>query len=291
MDASWPTVFDSGMITRRPPRSRARLTTPALLAALMLVGACRTGTNYPVATAPRYGGVGPRASDATTTPATLRVVTFNIAFAKHVDRAIALLEAKESLRDADVLLLQEMDAEGTQRVATALGLSWVYYPAIHHRVTGRDFGEAVLSRWPIVADARIVLPHPSRHSGNQRIATGATIVVGRDSVRVYSVHLGTPADVSAGHRRDQLAAVVADASPYARVIIAGDMNAHDVGEVARKAGYAWPTEEGPHTTMLWRWDHVFLKGFAGSDSVATGTMRDNGNASDHRPVWVVARLR
>ena len=47
--------------------------------------------------------------------------------------------------DADVLLLQEMDAEGTRRVAAALGLSWVYRPAIHHRVTGRDFGEPALA--------------------------------------------------------------------------------------------------------------------------------------------------
>jgi endonuclease/exonuclease/phosphatase family metal-dependent hydrolase len=259
------------------------------LAALALVG-CRTGRNYPADAAPRSAGAAPRAVTGPA-PAVLRVVTFNIAFAKHVDRAIALLQSKESLRDPDILLLQEMDADGTRRVARALGLGYVYYPAIHHRRTRRDFGNAVLSRWPIVADARVVLPHPSRYAGTERTATAATILVGSDTVRVYSTHLGTLADVSGDDRRAQLRTVLADAASYGRVILAGDLNDGDVGAVALDAGFAWPTREGPRTTALGRWDHVFLKGFAPAAGTATGTMRDDGDASDHRPVWALARLR
>jgi endonuclease/exonuclease/phosphatase family metal-dependent hydrolase len=260
-----------------------------LAVALVAAAACRTGRNYPADQAPRSAGTVARAT--LPSPATLRVVTFNIAYAKRVDLAIALLQRKEALRDADIVLLQEMDAEGTRRIADALGLDWVYHAAIHHRRTGRDFGNAVLSRWPIVADARLVLPHPSRYAGTQRTATAATIVVGADTVRVYATHLGTLADVSGSDRRAQLAAILADAAPWARVIVGGDLNDHDVGRVAVAAGYAWPTNGGPQTTYFGRWDHVFFRGFLPSDGVASGTIRDVGDASDHRPVWVVARLR
>ena len=256
---------------------------------LVAAAACRTGRNYPADSAPRAAGLATRAT--LPAPATLRVVTFNIAYAKRVDLAIALLQRKDALRDADVVLLQEMDAEGTRRVADALGLHFVYHAAIRNRRTGRDFGNAVLSRWPIVADARLVLPHPSRYAGTQRIATAATIVVGADTVRAYATHLGTLADVSGGHRRAQLAAIVADAAPWSRVIIGGDLNDHDVGRIALESGFAWPTERGPHTTRLGRWDHVFFRGFLPADGVASGTIRDVGDASDHRPVWAVARLR
>ena len=221
---------------------------------------------------------------------TLRVVSFNIAFAKHVDGAIALLESDSSLRRADVLLLQEMDGPSTERVARALGLWYVYYPAIFHTRTKRDFGNAVLSRWPIVDDAKLVLPHMSRYAGTQRIATIATVRVGNVPVRVYSTHLSTIADVGAAARRDQLRAIVADAAAHPHVIIGGDLNSGDVGRVARDAGYAWPTEEGPNTTRFGRWDHIFFKGFGIPDSAAAGTVLDAQGTSDHRPVWARGRL-
>jgi endonuclease/exonuclease/phosphatase family metal-dependent hydrolase len=96
-----------------------------------------------------------KAADA----ATLRIVSFNIEFGVHVDSAIGLLTSDPALRAADVILLQEMDGEGTERVADALGFWYVYFPAIYHLRTHREFGNAVLSRWPIVEDRKILLPH------------------------------------------------------------------------------------------------------------------------------------
>jgi endonuclease/exonuclease/phosphatase family metal-dependent hydrolase len=219
------------------------------------------------------------------------VVSFNIEFALQVDSAIAVLTSDPALRGADVLLLQEMNGEATRRVAEALGLWYVYYPAIFHFRTNRQVGNAVLSRWPIVEDRKIVLPHVSRFVRTQRTATAATIRVGHLPVRVYSTHLGTMSDLAPAGRRDQLRAILADAEKYPRVVIGGDMNDEGVGQVARASGYGWPTQHGPPTTRLGRLDHIFFKGLTAPDSAAAGTAMDAGGASDHLPVWAIGILR
>jgi endonuclease/exonuclease/phosphatase family metal-dependent hydrolase len=176
-------------------------------------------------------------------------------------------------------------------VAEAIGMWYVYYPAIFHLRTKRHFGNAVLSRWPIIEDKKILLPHHSRFARTQRTATAATIRLGGSLVRVYSTHLGTMTDVEPASRRDQLRAILADAAHYPMVVLGGDMNDVSVGRVARDEGYSWPTERGPDTSWLGRLDHIFFKGFASPDSTASGTVLHVRGASDHLPVWAVATLR
>ena len=265
----------------------------ALILALATT-ACRTGRNYVGPEGPRHAGV-PRqpAAQSRGEPGALRVISFNIEFALQVDSAIAVLTSDPALRGADVLLLQEMSGEATKRVAEALNLWYVYYPAIFHFRTDRQVGNAVLSRWPIVEDRKIVLPHVSRFVRTQRTATAATIRVGTLPVRIYSTHLGTMSDLAPARRRDQLRAILTDAEKYPRVVIGGDMNDEGVGQVARASGYGWPTQHGPPTTMLGRLDHIFFKGLATPDSAGagTGTVLGAGGASDHLPVWAIGILR
>jgi len=260
-----------------------------LLLATALLAGCRTGRNYPDTGGPRYGGT--PAADGSVRPTrgdTVHVVSFNIAFGRRADSAIKLLKSDPALRAADVVLLQEMDASSTQQVANALGFWYVYYPAILSLRTKRDFGNAVLSRWPIVEDKKIVLPHVSRYAGTQRTATAATIRIGASNLRVYSTHLSTIFDVGTSARRDQLRAILADAAKYPRVVIGGDMNSSVVGRVARETGYAWPTERGLNTTRGARWDHIFIKGLPSAAATTAGTIRHVRGASDHRPVWAIA---
>lgn len=258
---------------------------------LLLVAGCRTGRDYPEATGPRYAG-GPTTASADTVapPDTLRIVSFNVEYARDIDGAIALFGAEPALRAAHVVLLQEMDASGTQRIAESLGMWYVYYPAILHHRTDRDFGNAVLSRWPIVDDAKLMLPHPSRYAGTHRIATAATLRIGATRVRVYSTHLGTIADISGGRRADQLRVILADAATHPIVVLGGDVNDSAVGTVAEEAGYAWPTRDGPRTTRFGRWDHLFLKGLAIPDTLAAGSVDARG-VSDHRPIWAIGVMR
>ena len=263
-----------------------------LLVALIAVAGCRTGRNYVTPEGPRYAGVPPASQAAERVDTdTLRVGSFNIEFSQQVDSAMAVLESDPALRRADLLLLQEMTGEATRRIAGALGMWYVYYPAIFHFRTDRDVGNAVLSRWPIVADHKIVLPHVSRFVGTQRTATAVTIRIGAELLRVYSTHLGTMGDLAPAARRGQLRAILADAAPYPRVVIGGDMNDVGVGRVARDRGYAWLTELGPATTRLGRLDHIFFKGLNIPAGTASGTVQDVRGASDHLAVWALGILR
>lgn len=248
------------------------------------------GYNYESPLGPRYAAtVPPRSTPAARSGAnTIRVVTFNIQYGRHIDRAIAVLESSAALRNADIITLQEMDAPGTRRIAEALGMSYVYYPATVPRNTGKDFGNAILSRWTIVADQKIVLPHLARFEHTERIATAATILVNGVPVRVYSVHLGTPLEIGPSSRRDQVRAILADAALYPRVVVSGDMNSRGIGKEFRAAGFLWPTEHNPRTHLVFNWDHVFLKGFAHTDGA--GVVSDTLGASDHRPVWTLASV-
>jgi endonuclease/exonuclease/phosphatase family metal-dependent hydrolase len=264
----------------------------ALVALVLVAGGCRTGYDYQSASGPRYAGVRVGAAlDSCANPCRLRVASFNSHFAQDVDGAIALFTSDPALRGADVILLQEMDAAGTQKLAKALEMSYVYYPAIFHRRTRRDVGNAVLSPWPIVEDSKLVLPHPSRYAATHRIATSATLRIGASRVRVYSTHLGTIADIGARERQDQLRFIIADAAKHEFVVIGGDLNDGSVGLIVQQAGYTWPTQHGPRTHRLGRWDHVFLKGMESPDTAASGTVVDSRGVSDHRPVWAVGILR
>jgi len=260
-----------------------------LLFCVLLLAACRTGHNYPAAAEPRYAGVGAPANRPI--PDTLRIVSFNVKYAERVDSAIVVLNSEPALRNADVVLLQEMDADGTRRIAHALGMSYIYYPAIFRHRSAKDFGNAVLSRWPIVADSKIVLPHVSRYARTQRTATAATIRLGDIDLRVYSTHLGTPADIGAPDREDQLRAIITDAAPHLRAIIGGDMNSATVGNITPELGFLWPTSQVEATSRFGSWDHIFLKGFAIPDSGFAGTIESARGASDHKPVWTLALVR
>ncbi|MEO5826396.1 MAG: endonuclease/exonuclease/phosphatase family protein [Gemmatimonadales bacterium] len=251
------------------------------LAVFALVS-CRAGRNYSDPFAPRWIGAAPAVPPVARD--TLRVVSFNIQYARHIDSALAVL-GDPALRKADIVLLQEMDAIGTQRIAAVLGMGYVYYPAINARRTQRDFGNAILSRWPIEDDDKLILPHPARFDGSRRIAVAATIRTGNSRVRVYSTHFGTIADIGPGRRRDQLDAIMRDAEPFDRVIIGGDMNSSSIGEHATAAGYAWPTPTLRTARLGMRYDHFFLRGLhiAGPDAV--GVIEDVRGSSDHRPIW------
>ncbi len=258
-----------------------------MLVAGALGTACATALNYGGA-GPRYAGADLLASAAGSD--TIRVVTFNVKYSERVQEAITRLRTDTALRGADVLLLQEMDESGVRAVADSLRMSWVYYPASRHPGTGRDFGNAVVARWPIAADRKIVLPHLARWRRSQRAAVGATVLVGDLPVRVYSVHLATMIGNGPTKRREQLAAVLDDAASYPAVVIAGDFNSETVPDYAAERGYVWPSRGLPHTNAWWTFDHVLLRGLTLAGDGAIG-VSDPAGASDHKPVWAVVTAK
>lgn len=264
-------------------------TTPRVagLLAILVAAGCSTGHNYPDAAGPRYAGPHPvLPPPAPLEDDTLRVVSFNIEHAARVDSALRVLAETPELRDADIVLLQEMDEAATRRIADGLRMGYVFYPASYRSGTGRDFGNAVLSRWPIEDDDKVVLPHRSIFNRSLRTATGATLRIRGRLVRVYSLHLATVVNQWPWHRDDQLRAVLDDAEGYPLVVVGGDMNSGGMGKMAVERGYGWPTRDGPDTVGFWRWDHIFVRGLTAPDAAAAGTVLDNRGASDHRPVWI-----
>ena len=262
-----------------------------LLALVLLLAAACAPLNFTHPNEPRYAGHPLRMPPPA--PESLRVVTFNIRFALEVDRAIALLRAHPALRDADVLLLQEMDVVGTRKVAHALGMHYVYYPALLHPLSGRMFGDAILARWPIADDKKIVLPHLGRWGRTQRIAVAGTLELGGRRLRVYSVHLATGIESRGSWKRDQALAIVhdADSTRADGVIIGGDFNSERVGNLFDGSGYRWVTQKLPPTASLLSLDHVFLRGLALTSPTARGVVTDNRGSSDHNPLWVTVDVR
>jgi endonuclease/exonuclease/phosphatase family metal-dependent hydrolase len=267
-------------------RRTFRRAAPLVLGAL-LAGCAAARVSYTNPAGPRYGG---GASTDSIDRGTLKVVSFNVRYAQHVDSAIRLLRETAALRGMDVLLLQEMDEAGTKTVARALGMEYVYYPATVHPATHRDFGNAILSRYPIDDDHKVVLPHFARLRHTPRVAVAATIIVGTRRIRVYSVHIATMANNGPAARREQLAAVLTDADSTETVIIGGDFNSETVPEIALARGYTWPTRHIGRTISLWSLDHVLLKGVAIAGDSAMGSVHDRHGASDHRPIWIRVAL-
>jgi endonuclease/exonuclease/phosphatase family metal-dependent hydrolase len=255
----------------------------ALLLLLPALASCRTAQNHLDPRGPVYSAA--YAGERQARPI-LRIVTFNVEYALRVDRALAALREHPHLREADVVALQEMDAEGVERIAGALQLNSVYYPASLHPKHGRDVGNAILTPWPIESIFKLPLPHRSRVIGQSRAAVGAVVVVGGRRIRVYSVHLGSPFGASPGQRRDQIDVVLCHARGAPEpVVVAGDLNSSGLGARLEADGYLWATRGVGPTVRGFSFDHVFVKGLPFAEANA-GAARDVKDASDHRPVFV-----
>ena len=164
----------------------------AALITLAALTACSRSVNYTDPVGPRYAGeaaqepevhwTGPHAEAAAAsaevaTPDSLRVVTFNVHYSEQMGLVNELLETSPMLRGADIIVLQEMNEDAAAGTAEALDMNYVYYPAVLHPVPKKNFGNAILSRWPIVDDEKLILPSRSMTRGSQRAAVAATVVV------------------------------------------------------------------------------------------------------------------
>ncbi|MGI9615300.1 MAG: endonuclease/exonuclease/phosphatase family protein [Acidimicrobiales bacterium] len=221
-----------------------------------------------------------------------RIVSWNIRHGDDVDRAIHLLRDDEQLRDADAIFLQEMDHDGTLAIAEALGLSHSYATAGPHYRTGRDFGNAVLSPWPLSDEEVIELPHKARIRGQPRVAVKAVATVGDLAVSLSTTHTEIPS-LGKKKRDDQVEVLASVAArwPTELAVVGGDFNTVSVKGIRSlterfaKHGFAHVSSDAVRTLRRvgqdFTLDHVFARGF---DAVASGVTRVE--VSDHDPVWV-----
>jgi len=256
----------------------------------LLAGGCAT-VNFLDPEGPLYAGAAPEA--APTPDGSLRLVTYNVKLAKNVAEAARVLR-RAPLRGADVIALEEMDSSGAAEIAAALGMNYVYYPSSLYRGTKREFGNAILSPWPIEDPKKLVLPHRGFLVDQLRTATVARVRVEGRPLRVYAIHLGAPPVTTGGRRRKQMDVILKDAalSPDP-VVMLGDFNHLGVARYAASHGYTWLSKDvGPTLpTPLrgFRFDHVLARGLPSGCCLEAGVVRE-AQASDHKPVWVALPL-
>jgi len=253
---------------------------------LVFLAGCANVTNFTDPKGPGlYVNYAPPLAE---TPESLRVVTFNIKFAKEIDKAIEVLRDTPELQNADFIALQEMDDQGTDRIAKALHMNAVYYAASLHPVSQKPFGPAILSKWPIEEKWKLILPHQTHIRSQKRVATCAIVRVGSTKVRVYSLHLEAPFRVRERKRREQAEAVLEDATNWTGpVVIAGDLNDSLLNDLFEKAGYVRGTKGLGPTVGPLEFDHVFAKDVG---PMLRAGKSDAKGASDHRPVWALFRF-
>jgi endonuclease/exonuclease/phosphatase family metal-dependent hydrolase len=180
-------------------------------------------------------------SDSTAEQSTetrLRVLTWNIwwRYGPWEARQPAIAATLESL-DADVIALQEVWDDGTVNQAAALADGLGYHHVFDARDThaGVRFGNAILSRWPILNSRSRPLPG-CEETGEGRLAVFAEIDGPRGPIGVFSTHLNWRYEHSQVRQRQvaDLAEFVADADLRDfPPVICGDFNAEPTSDEIR----------------------------------------------------------
>ncbi len=268
-----------------------------VIVATIAVSGCGLHTGYAPANIPVHRGLGVQGPPAAVD--SLRVVSWNIQFSEEVDLALRELRANPNLAAADILLLQEMEPAGSARIAKALGFHYVHGSASvapHH---AKLFGNAVLSRWPIVGDQVLILPHETLLTGHRRIAVAADIDLGGGrTVRAVSIHTATM--IMEQDKRLEQARAASDSlgGLQGQVVIGGDFNTVSsyegtaLRQVMRRLGLASVRlPEGPTIRNRLKklpgsvpvLDHLFYRDL----KVGATGVEGQTTASDHYPIWAV----
>jgi endonuclease/exonuclease/phosphatase family metal-dependent hydrolase len=141
----------------------------------------------------------------------MKVVTYNIQYSRGKDERYDLRRIVETIRGADIIALQEvqrfwprtnMSDQPAEIAALLPEFHWVYGPetdldasevAGHGQVVNRrrQFGNMLLSRWPILSTRNHLLPYvgTTSHFNHQATLLEGVIETAGRALRVYSLHL------------------------------------------------------------------------------------------------------
>jgi endonuclease/exonuclease/phosphatase family metal-dependent hydrolase len=188
------------------------------------------------------------------TPERVRAVHWNIEHGNWYEQVETALLEHESLRDADVLLFNEIDLgmaragnrDVTADLAAALHRHAVWVPLFLETTIGRDddahtaqgrgneeslFGLAILSRWPIGGVRVVDLPSPSEMQFElERMVgrhVGLVVEIERPGAAFVAVAAHLEVHRTRRHRAEQVERVLDALEDERRpVIFAGDWNTH-----------------------------------------------------------------
>lgn len=236
----------------------------------------------------------------------LTVMSFNIHHGVGLDRRLDLGRIAEVIRSAgaDVVGLQEVDRHLSQRsgfvdqaawLGRELAMNVVYGANVDHEPLAagqprRQYGTAILSRWPVIDWDHALLPRRGRHE--QRGLLGARLNVDGVALHFYNAHLHHD---GADERLEQALAVKElIGAPDVPVVLVGDFNARpetaEVRELAAGLIDAWQVAgAGPGMTYPAgnpgrRIDYVLVSAASAVHAAAVVTAGPAPVASDHLPV-------
>jgi endonuclease/exonuclease/phosphatase family metal-dependent hydrolase len=241
-------------------------------------------------------------------PTEIKIVSYNIRWrsGKQLQQIIDWLKDKNGR--PSIIALQEVDrakkrtghVNHARTLADGLGMyyAWAAPHAPQSRKAGEEeTGVQLLSPYPLTNITRIVLPHRGP-GGRWRVALGATVKIGRTSLRVYSVHSETRIPVSL--KIEQLGAVLADLAHYPAstpAIVMGDFNSWEPSTISRirkmfsNAGFATPFPDDEPTfkrnaivfALELKLDWIWLRGLPAPSYGIDRSL----TVSDHFPLWTV----
>ena len=192
--------------------------------------------------------------DASPAPSNLAgaisVASLNMARERNVSKILDGINRAPRIRDADVLLLQEVANDpGRQSVAEQLARDLGYHvffaPA---GPTICDQGLAVLSRYPIADISVIPLKrYDLRFHSRHRFSIAARIQTPAGDVKIWDVHLDTR--LNAAQRLEQLRPVLNDAARFLGPrLVGGDFNTNEFAWI----GNVMPAVAGPSHAQIIR---------------------------------------
>jgi endonuclease/exonuclease/phosphatase family metal-dependent hydrolase len=237
---------------------------------------------------------------------TLRVLQFNIhAGLDEADRVgLSTIAAEIAAADPDLVSLNEVD-DGTRRsggadeasyLSAVTGLHAVFGPTLLGYDGGR-FGNAILSRYPVLASRETTLPQVTDFEA--RALLTVRVRVGHQEVSFSSVHLSAGSGGTVDRLPEARAVAEVLGSSPGPTILAGDLNSrpddepvrilrHSFLDAQEQAGTA-PGFTIPQTTPDERIDYVLydnhLTAVPGSTRVLPSTV------SDHHPLLTELTLR
>ena len=257
---------------------------------MMMLVSCGPIQNYDDPNEPFYDGH--YAEEAPNLGEAVKVVSWNLSFAENLESALEVLTNVDELREADILLLQEMDEPGVNLLAKTLGYNYVYYPATIHPRHNKNFGNAVLTKWEISGHEKILLPKTGSSNKHTRNAVKAEIMIADQKIIAYSAHLETFWILQP--KNDRQVAFLADQVDNGDevVCLGGDLNSITGGSIAyleERLGHVGMARLSKNTGHTFEYlgikltlDHVFASGI---ENYEAGVWRGSV-ASDHFPVWV-----
>ncbi|NQU48756.1 MAG: endonuclease/exonuclease/phosphatase family protein [Planctomycetes bacterium] len=170
-------------------------------------------------------------SNSTDTPSVV-VLSYNIHHGEGNDGVFDLQRLADVIRDsnADLVALQEVDvktdrASGVDQAAELARLTGMHYAfgrAIHF--SNGEYGDAVLSRWPIEVEERLPLPAAPNHEKRVAVAVTVSFPSTQQKLRFVSTHLDHTQDPA--DRVAQAKALCGMLFPSSTpTIVVGDLNA------------------------------------------------------------------